>query len=190
MMEFESPRALRQWLLARQIPVQLWGRGTAKTVDALWHELRLGECALRADPVLRLTGVVVVWIQRGPLCLFELSQAWADGRIRPRNGPPSDKLRPAESWQEGALRCLWEELALSPSDITLEDEPLREILVERDSSSYPGLPSRYHSVHVRARVEGLPDGAFRTAEQDPEPSDPVRFHDWGWRPCHESDLPF
>lgn len=169
------------------MPLNRWGRADAKSVSHLWNELQAGECQLLDGPPLRVVTIATVWVRWEWRCLFEIAQEWADGRTRARQSPPSDKMHRGEPLRDAVLRCLWEELGVPAEDVTILDQPPLVRVVERESTSYPGLLCRYTSYHVTVNVANLPDVPFRTAERSPAPSDPVRFHDWAWRPCDHSE---
>lgn len=73
-----------------------------------------------------------------------------------RGTPLSEKLLRGEDWREGAPRAIAEELgsALTPGYVLQVDEDSLVVsVVERDSLSYPGLPSRYTMHSVEAKIE-------------------------------------
>jgi hypothetical protein len=141
---------LRAFLLAHDIPLHLWGRGEAKTLEHLTKELSEGEAALRYETgrlqrVARGAIVDVLYQDRSRLLrLRETRQVFADGRERIRKDLSTgigEKLKLDETPLAGALRALQEELGI--------DEPLTYLeLPERTkgplpSVSYPGLYTLY-----------------------------------------------
>ena len=74
--------ALIDWLQRHQIPIDEWGQGDAKTVAALWQEIKNGETMLQDEPPLRILQVAQLLIQRDGLVLHEVEQILHDGRRR------------------------------------------------------------------------------------------------------------
>jgi hypothetical protein len=88
---------LTLWLAARGISTQGWGAGLAKSAADLWQEIEAGESRLEDDPPRRVVEVVQVWVRdTAGRVLIEREQELADGRLRARNRPPSEKLKPGE----------------------------------------------------------------------------------------------
>ncbi len=115
------------------------------------------------------------------MVLVEIKQELSDRRIRKRCLPPSEKMKPSESWQAAAIRCLDEELSLKPNQFTILSENCEPIIHERLSQSYPGLPSQYHVYSVNVQTNTLPDIEFWTDEKaDPGNGAAIRRHLWGW----------
>ncbi|MAT41639.1 MAG: hypothetical protein CL609_04805 [Anaerolineaceae bacterium] len=179
--DFLSVEELKSWLIKNQIPIQEWGLGHAKTILQLYHEINKGECKLLNDPPKRILPVVQVIIQRDHLVLVELEQELSDLRKRKRCLPPSEKMKPDETWLSAAIRCLDEELSLQPNQFTILSKNCEPIIHERLSQSYPGLPSQYHVYSVHVRANDLPEIEFWTDEKaDPGNKTAVRRHLWGW----------
>jgi len=175
-----STAALTTWLHTHQIDTTAWGQGAAKQVDDLWHELMAGESTLQADPPLRCVRVVEVLVEQAGRRLVEAAQQLADGRVRVRNRPPSEKLKPGEAPFAAAVRCLVEELTVDPATITAANTPITERTVLDESGSYPGLQTAYTFYQVHLVVAGLPLTAFTTANAAHGPGDPVVAHQWAW----------
>jgi hypothetical protein len=174
---------LTRWLAARGISTAAWNAGPAKDAADLWREIQAGESRLEDDPPRRVVEVVQVWVRdRAGRVLIEKEQELADGRLRTRNRPPSEKLKPGEDYAKAAARCLVEELGVAQADITLRPESYRRTERTLDSPSYPGLLTRYTIHEVDAAVRGLPAGDFSRANT--AAADPVRRHGWTW----EADL--
>ncbi|MCB0086228.1 MAG: NUDIX hydrolase [Caldilineaceae bacterium] len=185
--QFDDPSALQRWLHARGIDTTNWGQGAAKTVDALWHELAAGEAQLQDDPPLRKIAVVKLIIRRGEMVLHEVEQELADGRRRPRNHAPGEKLLPGETVTAAALRGLHEEVGLAPAEVrivSLEPPTFREL----ESPSYPGLRTHYTFYAVVVAAAGLPAHTFWTEETARQANEPVARHRWEWvkvqEDCH------
>lgn len=181
MQAFESIDALARWLAAHGIDTARWGRGAAKTLANLWDEYVQGEAAFQDDPPLRCVEVVELRIRRNSRILLELEQEFDAGQRRARRRPPSEKLKPGESWAAGAARCLREELGLTPGEYTLDPTSHAQAEHLLDSPSYPGLPTRYTLHSVTAVAPGLPDADFWRGNLAARAGDPVRRHRWGWR---------
>ncbi|MEZ4515576.1 MAG: NUDIX domain-containing protein [Chloroflexota bacterium] len=172
---------LADWLAAAGIDTTVWGENGAKHIEDLWQEIQQGDCRLLDGPPRRDVSVVEVVLRRGNRVLLELGQTLRDGQTRHRNRPPSEKLKPGEDARGGAMRCLQEELEVSADgvqELTLNQTPT---ITDRDSPSYPGLPTRYIVYTATAVVPGLPDGDFWRENTATEQSDPVLRHQWGWR---------
>jgi NUDIX domain len=134
--------------LDRVLPLDLYGKGAAKSVDSLLQEIESGECQLiwENEMPIRVLRVSLITV-RSPLgCLWEERQEFHDGRVRFRNlQGVSEKCRPQESFEETAIRGLQEELGLDRAIVT---PTLQEIRCETEfrarlSTSYPGLKSHY-----------------------------------------------
>lgn len=179
--EFSTVEELRQWLLRREIDLSAWDRGEAKSISDLWSEIVRGESELRDEPPRRQVEVVRVIIRRDGDTLIEARQELRGGRQRARGRPPSEKMKPGESYEETALRCLEEELGVAPQEARILPETYRRKTWEGYSSSYPGLCTQYTFHIVRAEVEGLPPNNFSTVEKTPGPGEPVARHHWIWR---------
>lgn len=171
---------LIEWLKTEGIDTTAWGQGDAKSVADLWQELQHGESTLQADPPLRRVQVVEVYVQEGDRLLIERAQHFADGRVRTRNRPPSEKMHPAEAPLEAAQRCLVEELMLAPSVIHFPPQPIPVRTVRDKSDSYPNLTSEYTFYTIFAHVNGLPTTSFTTPNAAHSDGDPIIAHQWEW----------
>lgn len=179
--DIHSLAQLKGWLTSQNIDIARWGSGPTKTLESLWDELVNGEMSIQGNPPLRVTSVVRVIIRNGNRILIEAEQEFGDKRKRARNHPPSEKMRAGESYLEAAKRCLQEELGLASEDFEINDSMYRQIQQELESPSYPGLPTRYIFHIVEARVSGLPQTDFWTAEAGYNHQDPVKRHYWVWQ---------
>jgi ADP-ribose pyrophosphatase YjhB (NUDIX family) len=177
----QSPGELREWLVARGIDISKWGTGAAKTVDDLWNEIQREEIYLQDDPPLRIVNAVQVIVRRESSMLVELKQEFEDGRVRFRNHPPAEKMKPSEHCEDAAIRCLQEELGVERSAIEIDKGTDRQAREVKESPSYPGLNTQYTFHVVAARVKGLPDDDFETEEDTHNEAEAVRKHQWGWR---------
>lgn len=165
---------LARWLEERigVETVSQWGiaPGT-KHVSNLWCELVEGEISLEdSTPPKRSTHVTSVKIKNDEgHVLVEAYQEMADGRRRPRNRPLSEKMRPGEQVEEACLRGIFEELGgqLGARDrVMLHPESYIREEEERESCSYPGLPTRYIIHSMDAHIQQLPTAEFYTEEDE------------------------
>lgn len=181
MKHFASVLELQIWLNDNGIDTLLWGKDGAKQVVDLWDELVGGETAVTSPPPLRLVHVTQLHIRKGDQLLLEVAQELKDGQRRSRNRPPSEKMKPGESYKETAVRCLQEEIGIPAEAITLLPATHKQTQKERNSPSYPGLLTQYTFHTVEAQIEGLPDQDFWRDNQAHGSGDPVKRHLWGWR---------
>ena len=183
MNQFTDIYALEKWLSSNGIDVKAWGSDNSKSLDNLWQELQAGEVQLKQNPLLRLVEVVQIIIRRGETVLVEAEQEFFNGQRRYRNQPPSEKIKPGETVQVAASRCLQEELGLPLGAFTLRLETHRQHQTNTNSISYPGLPSQYNFHIIEAAVSGLPAEDFWRENQSDGIIDPVKRHRWEWRPA-------
>lgn len=183
-LQFTGVSQLETWLRAYGVDMTCWGQQAAKTVADLWQEVQQGECQLMLDHVahylLRVVEVVEVHIVQSGKLLHEASQQFADGRIRYRNRPPSEKLHPSETPLAAAQRCIQEELAVAVTAIVIPTQnPAKRVICD-ESASYPSLLSRYTFYTVQAQVVGLPYHNFTTPNAAHGDGDPIVAHHWSW----------
>jgi ADP-ribose pyrophosphatase YjhB (NUDIX family) len=198
----QSPKALQALLLSNGIDLSQWGQHDAKTVTDLWQELVVGEAYLQDPPLRRIVpGVVRLIIRQGNCLLIEVQQTFRDGRTRSRGIPPSEKLRRGESYRDGALRCVEEELRVERRHVQVLAQTHQVHHACRRSRSYPGLHSQHTFHTVDVQVEGLPQGAFSTDEYRQQDGALSVRNSWAWQEprCHaaafadpdeEESLPF
>ena len=120
-------------------------------------------------------------IRRGRQVLLEAEQIMENGSHRFRNQPPSEKIKPGETYVEAAYRCLQEELGIPSVRIQLLPESYTSRTELLDSYSYPGLLTEYTFHLVEAKVPGLPDEPFWRGNEAVLVGDPVKRHRWEWR---------
>lgn len=181
--QFANIDALKRWLKSNGINCDLWGQNSSKSLRNLWQELEAGEVQLKDSPPLRVVDVVQIIIQQGEYILVEAEQEFFNGQRRFRNQPPSEKIKPGETIQQAATRCLVEELAVNPEQITLHPESHHQHQTNTNSVSYPGLPSQYNFHLLEAAVSDLPNNDFWRENQSDGLLDPVKRHRWVWRPA-------
>lgn len=179
---FASIHALEAWLKTHGINYEVWGKNNSKSLHNLWHELEAGEVQLKEFPPLRVVEVVQIIIRRNSDILVEAEQEFISGQRRFRNQPPSEKVKPGETIQQAARRCLKEELSVPSEAVKLQMESHRQHQMNTNSISYPGLPSQYNFHLLEAVVSGLPDGDFWCENQTQDKVDPVKRHRWVWQP--------
>jgi hypothetical protein len=97
--------------------------------------------------------------------------------------PPTEKIKPGENPVEAAIRCLQEELEVSPSQVRILSGAVAPEQTLQESPSYPGLATNYIRYKVEARVKGLPRRPFSTTEAAHDDGDPVKNHQWLWGPA-------
>ncbi|KAH7433667.1 hypothetical protein KP509_07G080400 [Ceratopteris richardii] len=171
--ELGSSDGLASWLSIR-LPsgVSQWGSAPGtKPVINLWMELKEGEIVLEDScPPRRIVHVASVKIRnKAGHMLVEAHQEMADGTIRLRNRPLSEKMKPGENVEEACFRGIFEELgsqlgARSRVRILLGSYSRKE--EERESLSYPGLLTSYVIHSVDAIVDNLPETGFCTEEDE------------------------
>ena len=153
---------LSRWLRSYGVPIDSWGKGSAKTIEHLASELLEGESSLKV-----IDGVVVRFCEgvkidvryrgkTGELQLTEEKQIFSDGRERRRGLiGVSEKMKPGESIHSVGERALQEELHIH------EKVDLGVPSVEHSdgqSTSFPGLFSIY-TTHTFTTY--LPETLFR-----------------------------
>lgn len=182
-MTFKNKSQLANWLKSKGLDLSTWGKGSAKTVQNLWHELTTDNVILCDKPVLRIVQAVRVIIRDGDKILIEKEQLLNDNRRRKRNHPPSEKMKPGENYRQAALRCLYEELGIPPERIKLLPNTHQMSQHLREALSYPGLQTQYLFHSIEAQVSNLPKHDFDTTElTDPE-KEAVKYHTWSWQPA-------
>ena len=172
-------RTLERWLTQRGVDPGAFASGRGcKDVEDLLHECRAGESTLAgardssnpdrtARRAIRTVRVLTLRIRRPEFtdddtrCLIEISQTFANGRTRSRMRPLSEKLAAGELWRDCVARAVREELGSTardgrPLEIDIIDRTYAHAVSERESTSYPGLTSRFDLHRVDAVVRGLP----------------------------------
>ncbi|MFO7539206.1 MAG: NUDIX domain-containing protein [Chloroflexota bacterium] len=183
-----GPTQLAHWLQAHGIDISRWGQGNAKEVADLWLELVQGDSVLETDPVRRQVTVVRVLIWQNGRLLLEIEQLLANGRSRRRHRPPSEKLKPGESYATAARRCLQEELGLADDQFHLHLDSHRRHQTAAISPSYPHLLTSYTFHDIEAESDHLPSAAFWRDNAAHAQGDPVQRHLWDWRPVDKVAL--
>ena len=166
MNQFANVQTLEAWLKKNGIRCDKWGVNGSKSLNNLWQELEAGEVQLTDPPPLRVVNVVQIIIRWEEYILVEAEQEFFNGQHRFRNQPPSEKIKPGETIQEAAFRCLQEELGVPPERSILKMESHQQHQTNTNSISYPGLPSQYNFHLLEAAVSGLPDRGFLARKPD------------------------
>lgn len=176
---FDSAAALSDFLVEHGIDAAAWpGNERAKSAASLFTELELGETQLEIiggasnRGVRRLIRVVKVRVTRPGApneCLVEARQVFADGRVRTRGKPLSEKIFPHEDALGAATRGVLEEVGPAMAEaeedaVWLDAESLETWIEIKGSSSYPDLMTRYELWTVDAVVHGIPAEPFETLE--------------------------
>jgi hypothetical protein len=178
----QSAKELQDLLIAHRIDVSQWGQHDAKTVTDLWQELVAEEAYLQEPPLRRIVPAVVrLIIRQGNCLLIEVQQVFRDGRTRSRRIPPSEKLRRGESYIDGALRCVEEELLVARSNVQVLEQTHQVHHACHRSRSYPGLQSQHTFHTVDVQVQGLPQEAFSTDEYSQHDGALSVRNYWAWQ---------
>lgn len=179
---FASAHELGDWLASKEIPVHRWGTGAAKRVADLWAELEAGESVLTDPPPRRQVSFVSVVVRHGDRILTEVRQLLDTGETRTRHWPPGEKMLPGEDPETAAYRCVAEELGVPRESCRIVRGSGSGRGRTGESSSYPGLVTRYRKNEVEMEIPNLPDTAFETAEHVDSGDGAVRLHYWDWCP--------
>lgn len=136
------------------VPTGSWGKEGAKGKSDLLQEINSGECELivntETGELMRVVKAITIKVRyidpinHQELQLVEDVQEFDDGRERRRKKDDSiaEKMKPGESPAKAVKRALQEELGMS----IIGSQPvfIDEKIVEKESSSYPGLLTRYY----------------------------------------------
>ncbi len=142
---------LRAYLRARSVPLELWGTGSAKTIEHLLSELNSGESTLASEHgrLLKIgTGAClnIYHVENGrTLRLREEKQVFEDGREKVRADllmSVGEKMVPGEDPIEAAYRALREELGITER-LPLSPQP-GFVKGPLPSTSFPGVYSQFH----------------------------------------------
>lgn len=143
-MIFLTKTKLEKFLLRNKLPINEWGKGSAKTIDHLFKEIIKGESKIEIidNELVRHVKALSITVLYKNLILKEDYQKFKDGRVRRRKMDASvaEKLDKNDKDLVGAvIRGIKEEL-----DITINNSQISENGKNRqimDSMSYPGLHS-------------------------------------------------
>jgi hypothetical protein len=147
--QFSSEDDLVNFLIANDIPVEQWGKGSAKTVKHLYNEILEKESVLSYIDGKLIRSIEFVSAQifydspGGVLKLVEEKQIFKDGRVRSRylESSVSEKMKADEGPRNSIIRGIEEELKIAISMDQIEIDG--NIDETEESNSYPGLLTRY-----------------------------------------------
>lgn len=154
MRKFRTLKAFKKFLDDHGVDYSAWGTGPTKTVRELWEEHINGETLFvieRGTLVrhVRRVQILITFVDGAGTewILVEERQVFANGSIREptRRWSVSEKLLKGEKPIDGAKRG-----ALSEIQVRLRKKALTPLGEKKDkrpkpTSSYPGLPTKYHS---------------------------------------------
>ena len=180
MIDFNNISELNSWLVRKNINISGWGIDGNKTLENLWREIELGDARIHDNPPMRVVNVVQVFIRRGNLILLETIQEFSSGQRRFRNLPPAEKIKVGEHFLDAAARGLFEELGVLEDKIVFNKNSHFTRTMISESSSYPGLLTRYTFHDIEAAVEGLPKDNFWHDNDAYSQGDPIKRHFWEW----------
>ena len=147
--QFVSENDLADFLVTNGIPIDQWGKGSAKTVRHLYNEILEKEAFLSYidDRLTRSIELVSAQIfydsPGGVLKLVEEKQIFKDGRARTRylESSVSEKMKSGEGPRNSIIRGIEEELKIAISMDQIEIDG--NIDETEESNSYPGLLTHY-----------------------------------------------
>ena len=169
---------LRALLDMHNIPTELWGTNSAKTLRHLLTEVEKGESILTVDNegnLIRKVALVSIIVRYDKFTLKEYKQVFNDGRKRQRNIKGiSEKLKPDETPVQAMYRGMHEELGIDRRHFRQKGGFMRT-QETRDSSSYPGLTCVY--IIYKGMVE-IDSTVFRRGGYMERQSDKVTYFKW------------
>ncbi len=142
--------ALISLLKTFHVPLELWGKGEAKTLDHLLAEVNSGEAALvnEETTLVRLVFGAVLNVYHTAdgaeiWRLKEQKQVFRDGRERVRdlNTSIGEKIKTDEEPEAAARRALAEELGIREEVLLLPSDQVTKGPLP--SPSFPGLKTKY-----------------------------------------------
>jgi hypothetical protein len=152
--ESELPKSfgvleLENYLKQNGIPVEVWGKDYAKTVEHLLWEIQSKECNLIKEGGILIREIEFVmseiFYKKGneTFKLIEEKQIFVDGRerVRQKDSSVSEKIKIGEDPHESLKRGIEEELGLDLTDSQIETKGVFN--EEEVSNSFPGLTTRY-----------------------------------------------
>jgi len=172
---------LKSYLSSRNVPLDSWGKGSAKTPEHLLKEINEGETVLveRGNEVLRqvkVASIKVLYEKDGEVyVLAEDRQEFNDGRVRKRTKPKgslSEKFKSYEEPNVAAKRAIREELGIT-SDVKLVKSA--EVEEVEESQSFPGLKTLYNLHRYNAE---LTDDQYNPAGYVEEQEDKKTYFVW------------
>ena len=165
--QFDSEGDFENFLISSGIPVEEWGKGSAKTVNHLYREVLDKESTFSyidnklARSIEFVSAQIFYDSPKGVLKLVEEKQVFKDGRVRSRHleSSVSEKMKAGEDPGDSIIRGIEEELKISISNDQLKKEG---VIKETDeSNSYPGLTTHYKGYKYKIELrthQYKPDG--------------------------------
>lgn len=165
------------------VPIDTWGKGSAKTLKHLLDELNSGESSLDANGNgeitrgIRAVGVEVLHeLPNGQrLILREARQVFIDGRERVRKdriASISEKIKPGEEPESAAVRALREELGL---EIIPPVDYVGRVSMRYSSEAFPGLTTAMNFYNFRTKIG---EDLFREDGYREEQPDKTNYFVW------------
>lgn len=136
---------IREVLVAAGIPVGRWGKGTAKSLQDLFTEIKKGEShiTITGKGVVRVVNVVNALIVSERGILLEKMQVLPNGSKKIRMTVPGGKVAQDELAESALRRELNEELGVFYEDMNARVVEVRQNRDSRPSRSFPGLFTDY-----------------------------------------------
>jgi len=170
-----TPQVVEDLLLRHKVDVNLYGTGTARTVEAVADEIRKGDAVLMQDgsrhkKLVRLVDSVVLQIDfdfadstgyeqrllshRGVKRLVLISNSASQEHEGLGSRLPCAQRRPHETTRQVALRLLDSELQMPGCEFTLNYEGADRVEAVEHSDQYPSLPTikRRHIIPGKLKV--------------------------------------
>lgn len=144
----KSIEELEEILKENGIKTKDYGKGSAKTIEHLFNEIKNDECSIRIedDEIIRNIEFVGIEIFHDDLRLKEDYQKFKkDNRVRKRDSEFSvaEKMIEGENAVEAAIRGVKEELGIDIKKEQLKKKVENKLGERKDSNSYPGLHTIY-----------------------------------------------
>jgi len=185
--QFSSEDDLVNFLIANDIPVDQWGKGSAKTVRHLYNEILEKESVLSYIDGKLIRSIEFVSAQifydspGGVLKLVEEKQIFKDGRVRSRylESSVSEKMKDDEGPRNSIIRGIEEELKISIAMDQIEANG--NIDETEESNSYPGLLTRYNGYKYKIELRShqyRPEG-YIEHQRDKSTYFKWEIYDWG-----------
>jgi hypothetical protein len=184
--QFDSEGDFQNFLISNGIPVEQWGKGSAKTVNHLYREILDKESTFSYVDGKLTRSIEFVSSQifydspGGVLKLVEEKQVFKDGRVRSRylESSVSEKMKAGEDPGDSIIRGIEEELKISISPSQLEKEGV--IDESEESNSYPGLMTHYkgHKYRIELRTHQYRPEGYIEHQRDKSTYFKWEIYDW------------
>lgn len=169
---FRSVGEFRSYLELEGVPVDAYGKDTAKTLEHLFKEVISGSCVLTKENgeivrKVRSADIIVFYKSKdGLLMLKEDKQVFTDGRVRKRDLPCSisEKLEAGEDPLAAVVRAFDEELGITDE---ISVVPINVECIQMESPSYSGIKTSYELHYFQAHLPVSvynPDGYTETQQ--------------------------